>query len=272
MMGTGVKRIYLLDYGVLAGEMGWFIPDPSVISERGVPKPATWVDIPVSGALIEHKDGIVLIDTGTHPEAQKVWPKSSWDVFPLIKFSDENRVENQLKLIGLKPSDVHFVIFTHLHLDHAGQAYLFKDSGAAFIMHEKELKHALYMIWLGKTGAYVPIDIDNLKGANLFPIGSEYFELLPGVEIYLVGGHTPGSILIKVTTDAGNTYAFTGDFLHLPRELEVENKGWLLGDAEEFFRGVKALKLWLKRPDFKLVIAHDPDLWNKYPKAPKYLE
>jgi hypothetical protein len=37
-MKTGVKRIFLLDYGWLAGEKGWFIPDPATIMERGAAK------------------------------------------------------------------------------------------------------------------------------------------------------------------------------------------------------------------------------------------
>ncbi len=252
--------------------MGWFIPDPAVISEKGVAKQSTWVDIPVTGAVFEHKDGVVLMDTGSHPEAEKIWPRASWNMFPMTKFGDENRLENQLRLAGYKPEDIHFVIFTHLHLDHAGQAYVLKDHKPLFIMREKEIKHALYMIWLGKIGAYVPSDIEALRGANIFAFPDEYIELIPGIELYRFGGHTPGSTVIKVTTVSGNTYVFTGDFLHLLRELEVESKGWLLGNYEEFLRGVKLLKLWSMRPNVKLVISHDPDLWSKYPKAPKYLE
>ncbi|MEM1650049.1 MAG: hypothetical protein QXX47_04165, partial [Sulfolobales archaeon] len=73
MAGTGVKKIYLLDYGVLAGEPGWFIPNPLLYVEIGdiskIADKHKWIEIPVTGALIEHKDGVVLFDTGSHPEA-----------------------------------------------------------------------------------------------------------------------------------------------------------------------------------------------------------
>jgi N-acyl homoserine lactone hydrolase len=91
------------------------------------------------------------------------------------------------------------------------------------------------------------------------------------VEIIWVGAHTPGSIMLRVTTNEGNSYIFTGDFTHLPQELEVENKGWLLADLDEYISGMKLLKLMLKRPRTNVVISHDPDLWSKYPKAPKFL-
>ncbi len=270
----GVKKIYLLDYGWLSGEMGWFIPDPATWSDKlaGKIKEPTWVEIPVTGALIEHRDGYVLIDAGSHPEAEKVWVRGVWEVFPMSKFTDENKLENQLKFIGLKPSDINFVVFTHLHLDHVGQAYLFKEYKTPFIAHFREINYAALLYFLGKAGAYQPIDMENLKGANWHPFKDQFMELLPGINLILVGGHTPGSILVEVKTEAGNTYIFTGDFLHLPEELNVESKGWLLGNAEEYLIGVKKLKLMNRKPRTHLVISHDPKLWEKYPKAPKYLE
>jgi len=53
---TGVKRVYLLDYGVLAGEPGWFIPNPLLYVEMGdvrrIAEKHKWVEIPVTGALV----------------------------------------------------------------------------------------------------------------------------------------------------------------------------------------------------------------------------
>jgi glyoxylase-like metal-dependent hydrolase (beta-lactamase superfamily II) len=176
-----------------------------------------------------------------------------------------------LKLIGLKPEDIDFVVFTHVHLDHAGQAHLFRDLKTPLVAHRKELMHAVYMLWLGKIGAYVPQDLDALRGAQWHTFDGEYFELLPGIELIHVGGHTPGSTMVRVTTDAGNTYIFTGDLIHLPEELEVESKGWLLGNASEYQTGLRVLKLMLRRPNTNLVISHDPTLWEKYPRAPEQM-
>ncbi len=269
---TGVKRVFLLEYAWLAGDMGWFVPTPSTAEERGKPKPREWADVPAAGILVEHDDGLVLVDLGVHPEAREVWPKELFAVFPVTKFTDENRLENQLKAIGYKPEDVDYVVFTHLHLDHTGHAYLFRDSKAAIVLHKKELTHALYSIWIGRPGAYVPSDIEQLRGANLHPFEGAHLELLPGIDLIWVGGHTPGSTMVKVETKAGNTYIFTGDIVHLPIELEVEAKGWLLGDYEEYITALKKLKLLLKRPRTYAIIPHDPELFKKYPKAPKPLE
>ncbi|WP_235185581.1 MBL fold metallo-hydrolase [Candidatus Acidianus copahuensis] len=138
---------------------------------------------------------------------------------------------------------------------------------AQIITHVKELDFALRMIWLGKGGVYLPSDLEALKGGNWFPINTDHFELLPGVNIYWVGGHTPGSIMLSVESEKGNVI-FTGDFIHLPDELNVEMKGWLLMDSDEYLNGMKRLKLMMRRPNTKLVISHDPKIWEKYPKAP----
>ena len=45
-----------------------------------------------------------------------------------------------------------------------------------------------------------------------------------------------------------------------------------MGDADEWHSYIRKLKVREKASKEKIVISHDPDFWNKYPKAPKYLE
>ncbi|MGI0080746.1 MAG: N-acyl homoserine lactonase family protein, partial [Nitrososphaerales archaeon] len=61
-------------------------------------------------------------------------------------------------------------------------------------------------------------------------------------------------------------------YLHIPEEYDLETKGWLLGDSEEWQTEIRKLKLEVLAQKAKLVISHDPGLWDKYPKAPKFLE
>ena len=269
-MESGVNKIYLFDYGWLAGEMGWFMPNPGIYPECKEAKVPEWVDIPVSGALIEHDHGLLVVDAGSPPDAEKVWGEGLWSVFPMTKFTDENRLENQIALAGYKPEDVNYLLFTHLHLDHTGQAPVLNN--ATMVVHKKELLNALYLTWIGKPGAYIPGDLEALKGPNLFTFSEDQFEVLPGVNMIWGGGHTPGSCLIQVTTKKGNSYILTGDIVHLGAEMEAEAKGWLLGDAEEYNACLKKLKMRLRLPNTKLVIGHDPKLWDEHPKAPKYLD
>ena len=70
--------------------------------------------------LIEHPDGLVLVDTGLGNKEN--------DKFKSIYRIDNEgadgrtRLEDGLAALGRAPGDVAVVINTHLHFDHAGQA------------------------------------------------------------------------------------------------------------------------------------------------------
>ncbi|WP_422398115.1 N-acyl homoserine lactonase family protein [Sulfolobus tengchongensis] len=268
-----VNKIYLLDHGKIGADLAWFLPTPMTVDEmKNNPKPRNWIEVSVMSAVIEHKDGIILFDTGISEKVKDSWPPIALNVFPITKFSEENKIENQLKSIGLKPEDVHFIVFSHLHLDHTGNLDLFKSAKPSVIVHERELKHALLNVWLNKSVPYLLKDLEILREMNIVPITNEYLEILPGVELYLFGGHTPGSMLLKVRTQNDNNYILTGDFIHVPEEFDFESKGWLLGNAEEYYTRIRLLKAIMKLPRTNIIVSHDPKLWEKYPRAPKELK
>lgn len=49
----------------------------------------------------------------------------------------------------------------------------------------------------------------------------------------------------------------------------METKGWLLGDADEYYTSIRKIKLLAMRPKTHIVVSHDPKLCEKYQKAPK---
>ncbi|MCY0859774.1 MAG: N-acyl homoserine lactonase family protein [Sulfolobaceae archaeon] len=266
-----VKNVYLLDLGWLGGDIGWFLPGAAggaMTYSNKNPK-REWVLIPVSAAVIEHTDGYILFDTGIAPDAMQTHEKGLMEAFPIEKFSEENRLEKQLALLNLKPEDIMYVVISHLHLDHIGQAVIFKDLKTPIIVQKKELQYALLMLWQNKGGAYDFADLAPLRGANWIPIGDEKLELLDGVEAEFTGGHTPGHQVLNVDVGNGKKFTLTGDYLHLPKELDLQAKGWLLGDADEWHTYIAKMRMRLASKKYKLIISHDPDLWNKYPKAPK---
>jgi N-acyl homoserine lactone hydrolase len=267
-----VKKIFLFDFGWLAGDGGWFLPGWGAVTYSQKTPERAWVEIPVTGVLLDTDIGYIVFDTGVAPNAWQTHTKAVMEAFPLIKFTDNNRIERQLANLNLKPSDVAYIIHSHLHFDHVGQTNVFKDHKTPIIVHKKELQSALMLLWMGKEGAYQSANLNELKGANWFIVDLPAFELAEGIRLYFSGGHTSGHMVLSVKTKNGNTYFFTGDHIHLPRELEAESKGWLLADYDEWLTFVKQLKLWERANNAKIVICHDPDFWKKYPSIPKYLE
>jgi len=268
-----VAKIYLLDSGKIGQDLAWFLPDPITAEEMKTKgsKPKSWIEVPVAPVVIEHKDGIILFDTGISETFKDTLPKDVLDLFP-VTFSEENRLESQLKKIGLKPEDIHFIVLSHLHWDHVGNLELFKSSKPVVMVHEKELKYALFYVWLGKSSPYFLRYLEILRGMNILPVTTDYLQILPDVELYLLGGHTPGSMALKIRTQKDNNYIFTGDFVHIPEQLESEKGSWLVGNYEEFYTGIRLLKAMMMLPRTNVILEHDPKLWDKYPKAPKELE
>ncbi|WP_188681451.1 N-acyl homoserine lactonase family protein [Thermogymnomonas acidicola] len=268
------SRIHLLDLGWLGGDCGWFLPGAAggamTYSNRD-PK-RDWIEIPVTAALVEHPDGNILFDTGIALDAMETHEKGLMEAFPITKISGENSIEKQLRAIDLAPGDVSFVVISHLHLDHAGQVRPFMDEKVPVIVQKRELQSALSMLWQGKGGAYDMSDLMPLRGPNLTPISDNYFEIVDGVAVEFTGGHTAGHQVMHVETRNGNFYTFTGDYMHLPREYEIEAKGWLLSDADEWHSYIRKLKVMERARKARIVISHDPEFWSKYPRAPKFLE
>ncbi len=65
-----------------------------------------WVEFPVSGALLDTDVGYILFDTGVALDAWKTHTRNIMEAFPFIRYSEENRIENQLKQIGLRLEDI----------------------------------------------------------------------------------------------------------------------------------------------------------------------
>jgi glyoxylase-like metal-dependent hydrolase (beta-lactamase superfamily II) len=218
-----------------------------------------------------HKDGVVLVDTGPSPDAMETRPVPT-NNFWIAKLTEENLLERQLSLIGYKPEDISHIVLTHLHWDHVGQLTPFKNLNIPIVIQKKELEWALYSIWIGKGVYYTLEDMNMLReGFPLYPIDGR-FELLDGVTAYWSGGHTPGHQILEVSLRSGNCYFLLGDFLHVKEELDKEMKGWLLSNVEEYLAMLKWLKLKINASRCKPIVAHDPNLWSDFPRAPKAIE
>jgi len=83
---------------------------------------AEWSDwLPVNAYLIEHRDGVTLVDTGVSAGLKRLprWhPYFRWCV--RFDIEPEEEAGPQLRALGLASTDVRRVVLTHLHIDHDG--------------------------------------------------------------------------------------------------------------------------------------------------------
>src|SRR5712692_7422548 len=97
---------------------GWLNIDKAGLQTGATGK----ISVPVAFFLIKHPKGNVLFETGNNDKI--ITDPTYWG--PLATaLTDASRspdvaIDTQLAKIGVKPSDINYVILGHMHLDHAG--------------------------------------------------------------------------------------------------------------------------------------------------------
>jgi glyoxylase-like metal-dependent hydrolase (beta-lactamase superfamily II) len=116
-----------------------------------------WSDwLPIHAWLIEHDEGLFLVDTGETARTKEPGYFPSWH--PYFRWGMATRVEldqevgPQLMELGFDPGDVDTVILTHLHTDHAGGLRYFPRS--RILAATEEVRRAQGI--MGKLRGYLP--------------------------------------------------------------------------------------------------------------------
>ncbi|AGZ26196.1 MULTISPECIES: N-acyl homoserine lactonase family protein [Staphylococcus] len=97
------------------------------------------IKIPVSVYLIEHPKGLVLIDTGWHTDNRKHQLKNLSFQYPVNKaeLPEGQAVHEQLIKLGYKPSDIDYILMSHMHCDHADGLRLVKNAKNILVSEEE---------------------------------------------------------------------------------------------------------------------------------------
>ncbi len=215
--------------------------------------------------LIEHDDGLVLIDTG-------VGNKET------AKFHDIYGIENQaggseamgrtaleagLLHAGFTPPDVSLVINTHLHFDHAGGNTWRNPGGevhasfpnARYVVQRGEYEYALGANERTSASYFAP-NWDSIIAADRFDFISGPQEVRPGISVRLTPGHTPHHQSV-VLRSGGETLCFLGDVVPTSHHLPLP---WIMGyDVEPLvtLESKRSLLAEAVANDWLLVFEHD---------------
>lgn len=112
--------------------------------------------LPIYAWVIEHEEGILLVDTGETYRVHENGYHPSWHPFyrRAVRFSvhPEDEAGFQLRRMGITPRDVRQVVLTHLHTDHAGGLVHF--TGSKIWVAPEELRRARGLG--GRVQGYLP--------------------------------------------------------------------------------------------------------------------
>ena len=120
-----------------------------------------WTDwLPTYAWVIEHRDGIIVVDTGqgTHllETGRSLHPYVRWEV--VFRIERDEEIGPQLRALGIGPRDVKRVVLTHLHMDHDGGLAHFQNS--EILVSRGELRAARG--WVGRA-RLPPLAIEALR-------------------------------------------------------------------------------------------------------------
>jgi len=225
---VGRLRCHALEAGRQAldgGAMFGVVPKP--LWERRIPADErNRIPLALRCLLVEHDDGLVLIDTGIGNKEDAKFR----DIYGVRNEGKDGRtlLEDTLAQLGVGPEDVRWVINTHLHFDHAGgntyrdpagaiaptfprATYVVQKGELEFARHTNERTAASYL-----PHNFEPVPFQTIEGET---------EVLPGLRCLPTPGHVPyhQSVLVE---SAGERVCFLADLVPTSAHLPLP---WIMG-------------------------------------------
>lgn len=200
--------------------------------------------------VIEGGEHPVLIDTGLVDVEGFSRGTAAYIPGGVVQLPDE-RPGPMLRKAGVDPNDVSHVILTHLHGDHANNIGMYPN--ATVVVTRRGFLEALPQgISKGFMSALIPRWPDSLHLA-------EDEEILPGIRVFWIGGHSICSQAIAVNTAIG-TVVFGGDTIYMYENIEQNRPiGW--ADPDECLRAMERIR----READVIIPGHDPRILERYP-------
>jgi N-acyl homoserine lactone hydrolase len=222
--------------------------------------------------LIQHESEYIMWDTGV-PETAIGDPKG-WSTLPsLIVYHLDRTISSQLAQIGLKPSDIDYVLVSHTHGDHIGNVGLFPD--ATVVMQQAEYEwinspppsdpNLNTLVQLARKLLGHPRRLELVTGdVDLFRDGS--------VRLLSTPGHTPGSQSLMVHLGKTGYVILSGDVAHLEDNFERDIVPVLNVDKPESISSMDRIKQIMTEYDAQLFINHDKHQADKLKLLPNFYD
>jgi glyoxylase-like metal-dependent hydrolase (beta-lactamase superfamily II) len=232
---------------------------PKVLWEKHKPADdANMIEAACVAAVVRHNGKVIVCETGIGGKLPEKRARQA-------VLREPEGVLSGLRRLGIRPDEVDVVLSTHLHWDHAG-GFTRRDESGAIEVTFPRAKHFVQRAEWDFAQAPDPrsragyIDDDYLPAADagLVELIEGDAEVLPGVELRLTAGHTPGH-QVCIFRSGELSCVMTGDLVPMKPHLRVP---WNLGADLDVLRVMEEKARLLDeagRHRWLLVLSHETD-------------
>ncbi|HEX3177757.1 MAG TPA: N-acyl homoserine lactonase family protein [Methylomirabilota bacterium] len=171
---------------------------------------------------------------------------------------------------GVKPADIPTALITHLHYDHWAGHSLFPK--AEYWIQQDEVA-----FWTGPFGSTPAFrgsaNVDALARLTTLNYGQRVKiihgdrDVLPGIRVHRVGGHTAGLQIVSVQTARGPV-VLTSDAAHFYHNVETRQPVQIITSLPEMLTAFETIHELAGKE--KLIVAgHDPQVSERFKEVDK---
>lgn len=214
--------------------------------------------------LIRHEKGLLFFDAGLPKAiADAGGPVTS----PGSTVKYDRWIIDQLAQMGIKPADITFTAFSHLHFDHAGAA---NDVAEGTVLMQQAEWDAAFEPGREHVD---PRLFEGLKQAKLQLLNGDHDVFGDGsVRLVYTPGHTPGHQSLLVVLENTGPIMLSGDLYHTQANRELRRVPTFNFDAQQTLASMDKMDKLLAQTGATLWIEHDKALADSLKKAPAYYD
>jgi len=225
-------------------------------------------EAPVSSALMRHRQGNVLFDTGCHPSVvehgEERWGSLMKVMTPLMRAEDT--LLPNLACVGVNPDDIDVVVNSHFHPDHCGCNQFFKN--ATIMVHAREIEAASAPA--AETAGYLRADWDH--GQRTDAVNSDRDVFGDGRLVLIpLPGHTPGTMGATVNLDRDGSFLLVSDAVSLRENLDTDTVPRNTWSPEELLKSFAEIRR-IEKSGATVICGHDDAQWQSLRKGAQAYE
>lgn len=264
----GRLRCHALEAGLQrldGGAMFGVVPRP-LWERRIAPDARHRIPLAMRCLLVEHPDGLVLVDTGLGNKEDARFH----EIYGVENTGDPGptRLEDAIRSAGHLPADVRWVINTHLHFDHAGGNTTRPEGAGSEAEPALAFPNATYVVQRGELAfarntnertraSYLPPNFEPVDRAGRWRLLDGDGPILPGISARLTPGHVPWHQSILVESE-GDALLYLADVMPTSAHLPLP---WIMGYDLEPLRTLESKRTLLRDAAARgwwLFFEHDP--------------